>query len=1112
MIFMRKEELLPGVVIEGPNWDDYIIVEKVESVGRWIRILGQKRGSGEIIDHMVGEDDLARIRVITELVDLSGSPERVFLALEALRYRFIAEYDPLLAMNVSKVDPLPHQIEAVYGWILKMPRIRFLLADDPGAGKTIMAGLIIKELKLRGLVRRVLIVVPGHLKDQWRREMKDRFGESFVVVDRGYMGSHYGENVWLRENQIITSMDFAKQPEIRGTLEGAYFDLIVVDEAHKMSAYSYGNRTNKTERYRLGEVLSRITPHLLFLTATPHKGDPENFRLFLDLLYPGFFKNEKMLKEAVSKKENPIYLRRRKEDLMDFEGKPIFLPRHVHTLAFDLTDEEMDLYNDVSRYVHDHYNRALQSEEKKRNVAFALVILQRRLASSTYALLRSLQRRKEKLQDLLTGAEKIPEMGKLDLEELEDLSEEERWKVEEKWLMLSTAESRDELREEIRLLEGLIEQAKGIIERESEVKLKNLRETLEELNRRFPHEKVLIFTESKDTLEYLEKKIKDWGYSVNTIHGGMSLEDRIRAESIFKNETQVMVATEAAGEGINLQFCHLMINYDLPWNPNRLEQRMGRIHRYGQTKEVFVYNLVALNTREGRVLNKLFEKLEEIKEALGSDKVFDVVSEVIYGKNLSQYLVEAAVNARDVEEILREIDFEVDEEYISRVKEQMGESLATRHIDYTRIKEMAEKAREQRLIPEYTQAYFTKAFEVLGGSMRRRADGFLHIEKVPSSVRGVADREDFKRIHGTVLREYRKATFDKDQAFKHPDVEFISFGHPLFEALLTYMEENFSAELRKGSVFVDPDGRLNGYILFYVGEVRDGGGSIAGRRLFSVYVEGDKAVNIPPSVIWDLSLGPSEREKVNIERLDGTARVKVLDDLQKYREELLKERKRQAEIKKNYGMRSLSSLTMELRAEVARLKRRKDKGENVDLALRNKEAQLQMYIQAQNELREQIKRETNLTITNPRFVGIIRVVPPKIVEEAMQSDEEIERIGMDIVMAYERNEGRIPEDVSAENMGFDIRSRNEKGEVVRYIEVKARAGVGKVALTQNEWFKALRFGEDYYLYVVYNAASTPELHIIRDPARNVTPEKIVESVRFVVDPKSILSAGEVKKV
>ncbi|RLF70714.1 MAG: hypothetical protein DRN55_08245 [Thermoplasmata archaeon] len=703
-------------------------------------------------------------------------------------------------------------------------------------------------------------------------------------------------------------------------------------------------------------------------------------------------------------------------------------------------------------------------------------------------------------------------MGKLDLEELEDLSEEERWKVEEKWLMLSTAESRDELREEIRLLEGLIEQAKGIIERESEVKLKNLRETLEELNKRFPHEKVLIFTESKDTLEYLEKKIKDWGYSVNTIHGGMSLEDRIRAESIFKNETQVMVATEAAGEGINLQFCHLMINYDLPWNPNRLEQRMGRIHRYGQTKEVFVYNLVALNTREGRVLNKLFEKLEEIKEALGSDKVFDVVSEVIYGKNLSQYLVEAAVNARDVEEILREIDFEVDEEYISRVKEQMGESLATRHIDYTRIKEMAEKAREQRLIPEYTQAYFTKAFEVLGGSMRRRADGFLHIEKVPSSVRGVADREDFKRIHGTVLREYRKATFDKDQAFKHPDVEFISFGHPLFEALLTYMEENFSAELRKGSVFVDPDGRLNGYILFYVGEVRDGGGSIAGRRLFSVYVEGDKAVNIPPSVIWDLSLGSSEREKVNIERLDGTARVKVLDDLQKYREELLKERKRQAEIKKNYGMRSLSSLTMELRAEVARLKRRKDKGENVDLALRNKEAQLQMYIQAQNELREQIKRETNLTITNPRFVGIIRVVPPKIVEEAMQSDEEIERIGMDIVMAYERNEGRIPEDVSAENMGFDIRSRNEKGEVVRYIEVKARAGVGKVALTQNEWFKALRFGEDYYLYVVYNAASTPELHIIRDPARNVTPEKIVESVRFVVDPKSILSAGEVKKV
>jgi len=606
-----------GDIIKSIKWDEPVLIEFTENLDGFIRIVGKKRISGESFEDILSEDELKNIEILKQKFDFSGNSEKVFLALEEKRYKFLSLYDPLVAINTSKVDPLPHQIEAVYDKVLKLPRIRFLIADDPGAGKTIMAGLIIKELKIRGLVNRILIVVPGHLKDQWKRELKERFEENFAVIDRNYMNNIYGENPWDRENQIITSIDFAKQDEILASLSSSHFDLVIVDEAHKMSAYQYGDKTHKSKRYKLGETLSHITEHLLFLTATPHKGDPENFRLFLDLLLPGFFATSELLEKSIENKDNPLFIRRLKEDLKDFEGKPLFLPRHVKTIKFSIkqnSPKEVELYNKLSRYVEQQYNKAL-SKNKRRNIAFTLVILQRRFASSIYALYRSLSRRKKKLEELLNNVEdeNLRNRKVFDFEEIEDLSEEERWKEEEIWETLSVAENREELRKEIKTLEELINLSKEIIETEEEVKLKQLKETLTELNEKFPHEKVIIFTESKDTLDYLEGKIKQWGYSVITIHGGMGLEERIKAEAIFRNEKQVLIATEAAGEGINLQFCHLMINYDIPWNPNRLEQRMGRIHRYGQTKEVFVFNLVNADTREGQVLSRLFDKLEQIK-------------------------------------------------------------------------------------------------------------------------------------------------------------------------------------------------------------------------------------------------------------------------------------------------------------------------------------------------------------------------------------------------------------------------------------------------------------------------------------------------------------------
>ena len=855
------QNIKQGSTIRGPNWPEPVEVKLIEDMGEYVHLVGVTAHSRDSVDDVIPREEFAQFSVMGSGSAFSEDPWKVFLALEAIRYRFAFLYDPLLAMNASKVDPLPHQIDAVYGHVLKLPRIRFLIADDPGAGKTIMAGLIIKELKLRNIAKRMLIVVPGHLKDQWRRELSERFEEKFVVIDRGILDAHYAENVWGRESQIITSIDFAKREDILPSISSVRFDLVVVDEAHKMSAYRYGDKTTKTSRYRLGEVLSRITDNFLLLTATPHKGDPDNFRLFLDLLEPGVFATNEMLQESIRDETNRLFIRRVKEDLKDFDGNPLFLPRHVVTVSFNLGTEspsEKDLYNDLSEYVHTQYNKAL-TKDKRRNVAFALVILQRRLASSTYALRESLRRRKRRLEELLEGAqERARNSGYVpDQEAIEDSSEEERWEQVAIWETLSVSENRQELAGEIETIEGLIGQADSIIQNAEEIKLKEFKKCLVELERKYPDlndKKILIFTESKDTLDYLEENIRRWGYSINTIHGGMKLEERVDAEAIFKNKTQVMVATEAAGEGINLQFCHLMINYDIPWNPNRLEQRMGRIHRYGQTKEVYVFNLVAEDTREGRVLNALFDKLEEIKEALGSDKVFDVLSEVLYGKSLSQMLVDAAANARDIDDILEEIDVTVDEEYIARVKENLGESLATRYIDYTRIAEMAQAAREQRLIPEYTDSFFRKAFGKAGGRLGDRKDGFLAINSIPYDIRRIAEQDTFRRRYGTLLRRYPKATFDKDLAFKNTDAEFISFGHPLFEAIMVWIEDNFSDSLLNGATFRDPDGRMDGYILFYEGGIKDGTGTTAGKRLFAFYTDdGEEAEPIFPDVIWDRS-------------------------------------------------------------------------------------------------------------------------------------------------------------------------------------------------------------------------------------------------------------------
>ena len=1094
-----------GETIEGPFWPEPVEVKKVEEFGNRIRIIGATIYSNIHVDQLISREEISKLKTKRFILDFSAPASEVFLSLEAQRYNFASIFDPLLAMNTSKIDPLPFQIECVYGYILKLPRIRFLIADDPGAGKTIMAGLILKELKLRGVVKRILIIVPGHLKDQWRRELKEKFQEHVTVIDRGLLDAHYAENIWQRENQAITSIDFAKRKDILPYLKSVDWDLVIVDEAHKMAAYRYGDKLSKTERYHLGSAISKNSDHLLFLTATPHKGDPENFRLFLDLLVPGFFAKQELIEESLENKDNPLFIRRLKEDLKDFDGKPIFTNRYPKTIKFRLSENEKKLYNEVSRYVISQYNRALQ-KDRRRNVAFALLILQRRMASSTYALLRSLERRKGRLEDLLKEPELPEEAITIDLEEIEDYEEEGRWEQENKWETLSIAENREELKKEIASLEEMQNVAKDILKEGCEVKLSELKKAMEEgmkkLREMEGNEKILIFTESRDTMEYLVKKIRSWGYSVNFIHGGLKLDERIEAEKIFKHKTQIMVATEAAGEGINLQFCHLMINYDIPWNPNRLEQRMGRIHRYGQQKDVYIFNLVAEDTREGQVLGKLFDKLEEIRKALGSDKVFDVIGETFYGKNLYQLILEAVANARSMDDIISELDIKVDKEYIMQIKEALGESLATRHIDYTAIKEMAEKAEEYRLIPEYVEEFFKKAFKKAEGKFRLRKDGFLAIDSIPFEIRKIAQEVDFRNRHGSILKSYPKATFDKKIAFKNPNAEFLCFGHPLFEALLEWVTSKYFIKLQKGATFKDPSGVYDGVVWFFKGEVKDGKGEVAGKRLLAIFDNGKELKEVNPSILWDLV--PSDRSKsAKIENNRGQAQEFAVNAVENYRKETLEERKRQAKIKKKYGVRSLEYLIGELDADLAGLYDRQAKGEKVDIVIRNKIERKKQYEKALESLNKEIEQEMSLTISVPKFLGAILVNPTS--SKDMASDEEIEKIGMEIAMEYEKKEGRKPEDVSKEKIGFDIRSKDK--EEIRYIEVKARKEEGNVALTPNEWFKARRFREKYWLYVVVNAATNPVLFLVNNPADNLDVMEKVEVVRFLVPMKEWRKKG-----
>jgi len=1129
-------DIQEGDVLEGSFWDEPVRVITTEGIGSGVKIYAVGTNTQENYTQILSQQQLDGGIEITkkeEAPDFDGSSKQFREAVEAARIDLASEYDSHHALSTSQVDPVPHQLEAVYNYMLPENfadnRVKFFLADDAGAGKTIMTGLLLKELKQRGIVENCLILSPAKLQRQWQKELLRLFDEEFRIIDRSDMNRAVGDP-WRDHKFCITSMAFSIQDDVKDSLRDMQWDLVVVDEAHHLSAYRYGvdQEEDKTERYKVGELLRENSLHRLLLSATPHKGRTDHFQLLLRLLDNDLFAEESLPREIVhSDDPGTVFLRRMKEDMMDLHGNKLFNDRSVHTVSYEITGDELKFYEDVTQYVENQFQSAWKKEN--RHVQFALIVLQRRVASSIRAARKSLERRKEGLQDLLEDVDKLREVQEdvdaPDPETLEEMAERQRWEIEEDALRrLTMSANREQLNTEIKTLQDLVRQAEELEMADEERKLRELRRLLRGEQEDTPFssdEKMVIFTEAKDTLDLLIEHLESWGYEYVTIHGNMPMGQsknpgegtRLWAEEQFNDPDgpQLLVATDAAGEGINLhRECRLMVNYDIPWNPTRLEQRMGRIHRYGQEDPVHIYNLVASNTREGYVLEKLSTKLEQMKQDIGSDRVFDVISELSEEVRLDNLIQRVVSGSTDMDAADMQLD-SLDEKGEEAVQRATQQGLATRHINLSQVQEWLRKDKERRLTPEYIEKFFVSAFQLLGGTIEKRQDGFWRIEWVPAEIRRVAEETSISEPG----KKYTKFTFYKDETDEYDESEFVAPGHPLFEAVKHRAEDEFSIALNQGSTFIDPDATAP-YVLWFIRqELQDGNRESVGERIFCVKHQGEGDFErVNEAVLHDLKpVEEVDPDRVQQVAEDHAQKEEALEWFYEhvataYQEEVEAEKQDVIETIRPSMKKALNSAIVDLREDLQELEEKAAQEEtDMERAIENKKRKRDNLIQRRDEQIERLQRATQIFPVDPVEIGSAVVLPPedegeRVEQGGMSRDDEVEAIGMQVAMDYERAHGREPEDVAEENLGFDVRSvkTDESGtKEWRYIEVKGRAGEGSVALTQNEWIKASRLGDEFWLYIVTNTKSAnPDLHIIRDPASKLEPEERTV-VRYFVD-------------
>jgi superfamily II DNA or RNA helicase len=1146
---MKKQDLKANLVISGPLFPEPVQVMMTHDMGNLVKVIGKGLRTDKFYDPILDFDQLANITASPEKEPFDGDPVRFRLGIEGMRLGLAYEYDPYFALSIARVDPLPHQLEAVYDYFLKLPRIRFLLADDPGAGKTIMAGLLIKELKIRGLVKRTLIVTPANLSFQWQREMKDKFRETFEVIRSDVLRANYGSNPWQEKNQVITSVSWVSRvDDAKESLLRSHWDLIIVDEAHKMSAYS---ADKKTLAYQLGESLSAMTDHYLLMTATPHKGNPENFCLFLSLLDKDVYGDVKSLEEAMTRQDAPFYLRRVKEALVSFPDpetgkvKALFTRRIVKTSEFAIDTDEYELYDQLTTYVDNQSIRAARDDSARgRAVGFTMAMLQRRFASSIYAVRRSLERMKEKREHILEDPEKYrqAQIARRLPEDFEELPEEEQQEMIAELEDVVVSHSPEVLREDIGELGALIRQAKVLEEKEQEVKVRRLKALLTECGVfEDPNMKLLIFTEHKDTLDFLVGdgrdgrpmgKLREWNLTVTQIHGGMKIGDRdspgtrIYAEREFRETCQVLVATEAAGEGINLQFCWLMVNYDIPWNPVRLEQRMGRIHRYGQEKDCLIFNFVTTNTREGRVLQKLFERIGQIEDDLDPNrtgKVFNVLGDVFPGNQLEKMLRDMYAHNNMTEELIKQrIVEQVDTERFKGITNSTLEGLAKRELNLSAILGKSAEARERRLVPEVIQDFFLQSAPIAGVTLTEphRGQNVFRIGRVPRNLWPIGERLEPR--FGRLGREYKQVVFDKENLKKEPLAEWITPGHPLFEAVREDVLESVRDDLARGAVFFDLNRDKPARLSVFAASIRDGRGNELHKRLFIVQQNADGSMDLKqPTYLLDLMAAPPGTSVPDNVVLDDAVaeRFVVGEALQPFLAEIVKERTREIETITRHMEISLNELINRQQLRMGDLYEQQgnaDSNSPVAANIKQVEDRLDELNGRLERRRLELAQERHCTISDIRRVGVAWVLPHPERKSPGNApfvrDDEIERIAVEAVIAHERARGWEVTSVEADNRGFDLISRRPHPEdpqtaiEVRFIEVKGRVAIGEVALTTNEYRTAQRLRKDYWLYVVFNCGTKPEVNVVQDPS-TLDWKPLVKIEHYHVNPKAILDAA-----
>ncbi|WP_026733567.1 helicase-related protein [Fischerella sp. PCC 9605] len=828
---VRLEELTKGTQVKGILPNSLVTIVDAQWHGSDVVELTYKDATGTLGNELVFRDKEATLELVAEggLWSFTADGAKFRLVSEAHRIRLAHLFDPLLAVHTSLVEPLPHQITAVYGEMLTRQPLRFLLADDPGAGKTIMAGLLMRELLIRGDLHRCLVICPGSLAAQWQDELYQKFHLPFEILTNDRIEAARTGNAFLEMPLLIVRLDkLSRSQDLQAKLAQTDWDLVVCDEAHKMSASFFGGEIKETKRYKLGKLLSSLTRHFLLMSATPHNGKEEDFQLFMALLDGDRFEGK--FRDGVHVVDTSDLMRRLvKEDLLKFDSKPLFPERKAYTVEYELSNLEAILYKRVTGYVREEFNRAdaLGNEGRKGTVGFALTILQRRLASSPEAIYQSLKRRRERLQKRLREEELLKRGSsvsidfekRIDLEDIEDdfedVSAEEREVTEQEVVDLATASRTiTELQTEIALLQELEQLAlkvrRGGTDKKWEELSKLLQNNAEMFNAAGHRRKLVIFTEHRDTLKYLVDRIGTLlgrSEAVVAIHGGMGREERRKAQEAFTQdvEVQVLIATDAAGEGINLQRSHLMVNYDLPWNPNRLEQRFGRIHRIGQTEVCHLWNLVAKETREGDVYLALLKKLEIEQQALGG-KVFDVLGKAIAGTELRELLIEA-IRYGDKPEVQARLNQVVQNKLDQqRLQELLEErALARDAMDIAKvqqIREEMERAQARRLQPHFIASFFLEAFQKLGGTVRQREPQRYEITHVPAPVR---NRGRQIGVGEPLLRRYERICFDKDLISipGKPLAAFICPGHPLLDATIDLTLERHRDLLKQGTILVD---------------------------------------------------------------------------------------------------------------------------------------------------------------------------------------------------------------------------------------------------------------------------------------------------------------------